>query len=77
MSNLLDHIGMDILAGVAFTSVAIVMMALGYLFIDWILRRVDLQAGVEKDNKAAAVVSGAIFLGIAVVVATVFNGVLR
>jgi uncharacterized membrane protein YjfL (UPF0719 family) len=68
---------MDVLAGVVFTAVAIVMMGLGYLFIDWVLRKVDLQAGVEKDNKAAAIVSAAIFLGIAGVVATVFNGVLR
>lgn len=77
MTNLMDHLWLDAFAALVFGAVAIVLMGLGYLFIDWIMKRVDLQKGVAENHTAAATVSSAIILGIAVVVATVFNGVLR
>lgn len=76
MTNLMDHLWLDCLAAILFGAVAIFLMGGGYMFIDWILKRVDLQADVAKDNKSAAIVSASIFLSIAYVVATVFKGVL-
>ena len=73
----MDHLHTDCIATMAFGVVSIVLMILAFLGIDWFLRRVDLQAQVEKGNISAGIVSGAIFISISIVVHAVVMGVLK
>lgn len=76
-NELLHHLWLDSLAVLFFGIVAVLLMGFGYKFIDWLLKRVDLEQEVSKDNKSSAIVSASIFVSIAIVVSTVLNGVLR
>lgn len=72
-----ETLALDCLVLVVFAVPSILLIAFGYKFIDWVLGKVDLEEQVQKGNIAAAILSGAIVLGICIVIAAVIWGVLH
>jgi uncharacterized membrane protein YjfL (UPF0719 family) len=73
----LETFGLDCLVIATFALLAAGLIAVSYRVVDWALRKVNLEEQVQQGNLAAAVLSGAIVLGICVVVAAVITGVLH
>lgn len=68
---------LDCLVLSAFGFVAVLVVIVGYLLIDWAFRKVELQGQVQSGNVAAGIMSAGIIVGLCIVVGCVAVGVLH
>jgi putative membrane protein len=73
-----ENFGPDLLGGVILTIVygvlGITLAVAGFKIFDWLSPKIDIQRELgEKGNIAVAVVSGAVIVGVSIIVAAVIN----
>jgi putative membrane protein len=70
-----DNFGMAIGSAIVFGLIGIMLMMLGFKIFDWITPKIDVETELaEKHNIAVAIVVGAVFLGISIILACVLVG---
>jgi putative membrane protein len=66
---------MAIGSAIVFGLIGIMLMMLGFKIFDWITPKIDVETELaEKHNIAVAIVVGAVFLGISIILACVLVG---
>lgn len=71
------HFMGDVLASVIFGLVLLVLMAVGYKFVDWTLKGVDFDMELSKNNIAVGIVVASIIMGVCYGVSNIVAAILH
>jgi uncharacterized membrane protein YjfL (UPF0719 family) len=72
-----SHFWSDMACAFAFGLVVILLMVIGYKFIDWAMKGVDFDVELTKGNTSVGIVVAAIFIGIAYAVSNVVVAIIH
>ena len=65
---------MNVLSAVVFGVIGIALMILGYKAFDWVTPKLDVEKELmDKQNLAVAIVVGAVFIGVSILIAHIVS----
>jgi uncharacterized membrane protein YjfL (UPF0719 family) len=69
-----ERLGIDVVSSIIFGVIGIGLMILGYKAFDWVTPRLDVEKELmENKNMAVAVVVGAVFIGVSILIAHIVS----